>query len=516
MRNLKTIKKLISLAHCLLLLPVGVLVNELCSLGSPPMHSHVSLVERRKAGDLTLTPFTLQLEGQSISAELGRLVVREKRGNPNSNLIEIAFGRLKSTSTKPGATLVFLNGGPGQPSTSLARIPEFLKIFLKLRESGDVILLDIRGAGLSTPLLVHREAPPLPPNAFTDEETALRILKERARAAAEHFRGQGVDLSAYNTIEAADDIEDLRQALGAQKLDLLGFSYGTHLALSVIRRHGQRINRVVLIGTEGPNHTLKLPGTSQKRLAELSKLVAADPVIGKKVPSLTRLLKRILGKLGKEPLTLPITAAATNEKVKVIVSKFALQLIIEQDLGDTNDLPVFPALFYSIDQGDYSILKRFVEKRFTRRSGYPVLKDVMDLASGATRERQTQIKRESNACLLGNVMNFPYPDIGVAYGHPDLGDQFRSAIVTEVPTLFISGSLDANTPPFQADEVKTGFKRSIHLVVKNAGHESMLPNQLVQQTILDFLRGRDVSRVRIALPPLRFLPITNSLPTTNP
>lgn len=508
MRNLQSVRKLILALGCSLMLTSGLAVRGLTPLEPGGDANPLSVGEQRKAGDINFTPFTLDFEGQSIPAEVGRLVVKEKRSDPNSKLIEIAFGRLKSTSLTPGHPLIFLNGGPGQPSTSLARIPQFLKIFLKLRESGDVILLDIRGAGLSTPTLVHREAPPLPPEAFINEETALRIFKERARAAAKHFRSQGIDLSAYNTVEAADDIEDLRQALGVKKLDLLGFSYGTHLALSVIRRHGANINRAVLIGTEGPNHTLKLPSTSQRQLELLSKLAARDPVIGKKVPSMTAMLKRILGRLEKEPVTLPITAA-TNEKLNVVVSKFALQLIIEQDLGDTNDLPVFPALLYSLDKGDYSILKRFVEKRFTRRAGFPALKDLMDLASGATRGRQTQIKREAKAALLGNAMNFPYPDIAEAYGQLDLGDQFRSSIKTNVPALFISGTMDANTPPFQAEEVRKGFKRSVHLIVENAGHESMLVNTSVQQTILDFLRGQDVSGVRIKLPTLRFLTITD-------
>jgi pimeloyl-ACP methyl ester carboxylesterase len=56
----------------------------------------------------------------------------------------------------------------------------------------------------------------------------LRALKERAKAAADHFRSRGVDILAYNTVESAHDVDDLRKALGAEKLNLVGFSYGTH------------------------------------------------------------------------------------------------------------------------------------------------------------------------------------------------------------------------------------------------------------------------------------------------
>jgi pimeloyl-ACP methyl ester carboxylesterase len=81
------------------------------------------------------------------------------------------------------------------------------------------------------------------------------------------------------------------------------------------------------------------------------------------------------------------------------------------------------------------------------------------------------------------------------------------AIKTNVPTLFVSGTLDNNTQPFQADEVRKTFKTSTHIIVENAGHESMLIDAKVQQTMVDYLRGQDVSKVKIALPPLKFEPI---------
>ena len=133
---------------------------------------------------------------------------------------------------------------------------------------------------------------------------------------------------------------------------------------------------------------------------------------------------------------------------------------------------------------------------------------VMDASSGATRERDARIAIEARTALLGNVMNFPFPAIGEVFGNPDLGDKFRSPIRTDVATLFISGSLDNNTPPFQADEVRQHFRHSAHIVVENAGHESMLDKPETQQAIVDFLLGKDISRVKISLPPLKFRPIS--------
>jgi hypothetical protein len=90
---------------------------------------------------------------------------------------------------------------------------------------------------------------------------------------------------------------------------------------------------------------------------------------------------------------------------------------------------------------------------------------------------------------------------------PDLGDTFRSPIVSPVRTLFLSGTLDWNTPPFQAEEVRWGFPNSTHIIVKNAGHEQILPHPDVLGAIARFLSGADVGDVTAGWPPLRFVPI---------
>ncbi len=463
--------------------------------------------DQPKPGDLKFEPFTIQAGDQKIEGELGRLVVKENRSNPKSNLIELAFVRLKSAASQPGFPVVYLDGGPGSSAINIARIPEYLQVFVKLREVGDVILLDQRGVGRSRPNLTRISTESLPHDVFLSQEIALRLFKERAKAAADYFRSQGIDLQAYNTIESANDIEDLRRALGAEKLNLVGFSYGTHLGLASIRQHGAHLNRVVLVGTEGPDHTRKLPGSSQRSIERLSKLIAQDPSVGPKVPDFTGMLRRVLDRLEKEPITVRITDRR-KQPVDVKVGKFGLQLLMMRDLGDTNDLPGFPAFLYTIDQGDYSMLSRLVERRFNEYgAGIPVMTLVMDASSGASRDRDARIAREAKTALLGNVMNFPFPEIGEVFGNPDLGDKFRSPIRTGVPTLFVSGVLDNNTPPFQADEVRRQFKQSTHIVVENAGHESMLDKPQVRQAIVDFLLGKDVSQVKIALPPVKFRPI---------
>lgn len=462
--------------------------------------------QKLKEGDISFQTVERKIGEITIKGEMGRLVVRENRTDPKSNLIELAFARLKSTSENPGHPVVYLAGGPGSSGINASGNPTYLKAFLKMREVGDVILLDQRGVGRSKPSLVLPSSSPLPPDAFANKELFRSEYLKQVRAAADHFRSKGVDIDAYNSIESAHDIDDLRKALGAKKLNLVGFSYGTHLALACIRFHGKNLNRVVMIGTEGPNHTDKLPSTSDRSLERLARIVARDPVVGEKVPDLVGSLKRVLARLEKEPVTVTVTNWRTRKPVDIKVGKFGLQVMIRIDLGDTNDLPVFPAWFYTMEKGDYSILKTFAEKRYNLFGrGVSVMSLMMDASSGATKSRKAQIEMESKTALLGDMVNFFDPR--EALGNPDLGDRYRSPVKTNVPTLFFSGTFDNNTPPSQADEVRSTFKRSTHIVVENAGHESMLVDPKVQDALVRYLKGSDVSDVKIALPPLKFIEI---------
>lgn len=463
---------------------------------------------QRREGEIWFEPIKAEVGGQMYEGERGHVMVRENRKKPQSNLIELVFIRLKSTTDKPGYPTVYLDGGPGSAASSLASVPDYMRAFQKLREVGDVILLDQRGVGRSKPNLTFLTQESLPTDVFADRKVALKAFKERAKLAADHFRSKGVDILAYNSVESAHDVDDLRKALGVEKVNLVGFSYGTHLGLACIRYHGKNLNRVVLIGTEGPDHTDKLPSTSDDSIKRLSAIVAKDPEIGAKMPDLTGTLKRVLDRLEKEPVTVTITSQRTRQPVDVKVGKIGLQFLIMRDLGDTNDLPIFPLWFYTMDKGDYSILKRFVERRYNQFSGgISVMTLVMDISSGVSKARQKQIQKEAATAMLGDIVNFPISQMGDVFGNPDLGDEYRSQIKTDVATLFVSGVLDNNTQPFQADEVRKSFKQSTHLVIDNAGHESMLTDPQVQQTMVQFLRGEDVSKVKIALPPLKFNPL---------
>ncbi len=445
-------------------------------------------------------PFSLPTQAVDLDAQLGRMTVPLRRAHPESGSVELAFVRLRSGEAKSAAPIVYLAGGPGSSGVNAARNPFALPSLARLAKTADVILLDQRGIGMSTPRPVCA-AKPLEPQArlAPRAETMPRLLAD-TRACVEEWKAKGVDAAGFTVAESAADVDDLRRALGTTKISLLGHSYGTYLALAVIRAYGGTVERAALLGTAGPADMRKLPFVLDTQLAKLSMLAREDPSIGGEVPDMAALLRRVLAKLEREPIAVTITDRARKEKVQVRVGPEALQRILVLDIGDGNDFPVFPALLLTLERGDPSILAWFVEKRYNQISGPDLMAYGMRCSGGATASRDREIARQAPLSILGNELNGPYPAICDALPGVDLGDDFRGPLVSDVPVLFISGTLDSNTPPYQAEQMRWGMPRATHLIVPNAGHEDLEPNEEVQAAIADYFAGKDVSSRRIALP----------------
>src|SRR5688500_13714800 len=229
------------------------------------------------------------------SSDLSKLTVLEDRAKPGGRKIELAYALLKSTAAKPGSPIVYLDGGPGGSGVGLYHVDEYKAMFDELRAAGDVILLSQRGTGFSTPRLTCRDASPVPADVFLSAARMTEALGPRSIRCANELREKGIDLAAYNTDASADDLEDLRKALGAPKISLFGFSYGTHLALAAIRRHPNSIDRVILAGTEGPDHSQKYPHTFDLQLARIAQLEGKPDLIDIAASVLARLEKAAVG-----------------------------------------------------------------------------------------------------------------------------------------------------------------------------------------------------------------------------
>lgn len=468
--------------------------------------SYATTKAQAKPGELKIEPYTFKtFDGKEMPAEMGRLIVLEKRSNPSGKTIELVFVRLKSTAPNPGPPLFVLAGGPGGSGITETKI--FFHVFQQLLGLGDVIAVEQRGTGQTRPVLACR-IQGFAADALASRENFLRYARDSFRPCADYWRKQGIDLSAYNTAESASDIDDLRRALGAPKINLWGFSYGTHLGLAVMRQYPQSINRAVLSGVEGPNHTRKLPSNIERHLQDIAQLVRQDPEWSKLIPDFPGLMRTVLAALDKQPATVEVLNRQTKQTTRVAVGKFALQFLTALGVGDSKDIARFPLLYYSIQKGDLSLLQKEVQSlqdRITSPAPWAMTFS-MDCASGATPERDRKIQREAARTILGDSINAPWPDICDVWGSPDAGDNFRSAIRSTVPTLFISGTMDGRAPISNADEVRKGFRHSATFIVEGAAHEDLFKAPATLQVINEFLSGKPISLAKTSIPALKFLP----------
>jgi pimeloyl-ACP methyl ester carboxylesterase len=189
----------------------------------------------------------------------------------------------------------------------------------------------------------------------------------------------------------------------------------------------------------------------------------------------------VLQQLERRPARVTLNDPVTRQPTEVTIGKFGFQYILLRDLGDTNDWPVLPGLIVRTAQGDFGLLTQFAAKRWS--SNVSAMSVAMDCASGGSPERVAQQAREAKTSPFGNAMNFYTGVVCTDIGAADLGAAYRSRFWSTVPTMFISGTLDSQTPPHQAEEVRWGFPRSTHIVVENAGHESTLDKADVQRVL---------------------------------
>jgi pimeloyl-ACP methyl ester carboxylesterase len=238
------------------------------------------------------------------------------------------------------------------------------------------------------------------------------------------------------------------------------------------------------------------------QLQRLAEFARADSTIGALVPDLVALYRQALQRLEREAARVTLPDPATRQPTEVAIGKFGFQYIVMRDLGDTNDWPILPGLIARTAAGDYTLLTQFAARRWS--SAMSAMSVAMDCASGGSPERVAQIAREAKTSLFGNAMNLLTGDVCEALGAADLGAEYRSRIWSAVPTLFVSGTLDSQTPPHQAEEIRWGFQHGVHLIVENAGHESTLDKPDVQRVLVRFLAGEPVTDQRIVLPRPRF------------
>ncbi|MDX2229785.1 MAG: alpha/beta fold hydrolase [Leptolyngbyaceae cyanobacterium bins.349] len=274
----------------------------------------------------------------------GVVTVPEDYSKPNGRQIEITYALLKSKSLSPQPDpLIALHGGPG--GSDISAIPYFTMLYSQQRQNRDVILFDQRGSRYSGALLCSPTANILetvikaPGNAWGKKYAALaKRLQGKSDLDGETLAlfalcpsvlsAHGFDLNQYNTANNARDVISLASALGYDKVNLYGISYGTYLALRVMRDYPQHLRSVVLDSTIPPN-VLKYEtslGIFETPALNLIEDCQKDAACDRAYPNLKQRMASLLKRLDQQPIPL---SKADAELVKSSSGKVDVDAIAE-------------------------------------------------------------------------------------------------------------------------------------------------------------------------------------------
>ena len=442
------------------------------------------------------------IDGSKHDAEYFRIPVPVNWRKSGSTEISVACIRIRSRDTSETAPIFYLAGGPGGSGIDAVRqlVTNGGDRFFHLI-GRDIVGIDQRGVGLSEPNLELEANFGLSPTEPGQPDRMLTTMRAVCREAAEAMRSQGIQLSAYNTQESAADIDAIRRGLGYDQVVLWGASYGTHLAMDVIRQFPGSVSHALLSGPEGPDHTWKLPSDTQRALEQIDERLRTDKVFQECIPDLLAMLEEVLEKLRRTPETVSVNGH------EIGISAFDVQRLLAGHIGTVrNGGDQIPKLVWEMHQGDFHEVARQVLTYRQEAGLWSIMNCVMDAASGASDPRREQIRKETSECLLGNAANFPVMALAETWEVPSLNPDFRRNPKTEIPIQFIVGELDSRTPLRNANELAKGMKNSATLVVENVGHNDVpLGQPDLRAAWSRFLRTKEMTSGRIATAPIRFV-----------
>lgn len=432
-----------------------------------------------------------------VLAEVGYLDVPENRERLGSGKIRIRFLRFESLTADPGPPVFWLSGGPGTSGTVTARYQAF-PLMMALRAVSDVVVIDQRGTSGSTPDLRCPDRWSYPLGTIGSWNGLVDSYRKAVARCAAYWRDRGVDLAAYHTSANADDIEELREALGYPQIHLFGVSYGTHLGLDFIRRHPESVRRAVFAGVHGLDQTIGLPTAADRQLQKIESLFQENMAATTQLPSVTSTLRSVIQRLRETP-TVVRREAADGDSVTVAVGAFDLQLAVSQRLAHRNSVTQWLVrTLRDANTGDLTRVVRTVAGDRSRRINAMGL--AMGCASGVSASRLEQIEQEAETSLLGRAPAFPMMELCAAIPHQDLGPDFREPVRSDIPILFVSGTLDH-------DAVRTvrSFQGALgnagHLILENGFHNDYIDFWPVYVGyVTSFLAGNRVEEEVVHLP----------------
>jgi pimeloyl-ACP methyl ester carboxylesterase len=447
-----------------------------------------------------------------VDFELGTLFVPETRAEPTSRLIKVGFARFRASAPTDAPPIFLLPGGPGssfvgelRPGSS--RLANLLRDTARFRRVADVVLVDQRGYSPRGDMLTfaHR-TPELPLNEPGSLARSTSAFRDFAKSAVTAYAKKGIDLRGYTVLECADDVRDLAKALGYKQIQLVGGSFGSQWSFALMRRHPELVARALLAGVEPLDCGYDMPSHVLAAVRRMWWEAEKDPALKPYLPAggLWAAARAVLRRLEREPVRVTLKGAKdtkTGEPVTVTLGPEDFQ---RDAFLRGPDGPAFVLAAYHEHYDGWATPVAIARR--ARPTAGPLIGPLIDTSLGVTPKRRYLLETDPACEFLGQWNFASYLATADVWPTADVGDEFRTEVVTRTPVVFVNGDWDTQTPVENTLAIAPFFPNRHVLIVERGGHGAM--GQLAQHRpevrdlLIEFLKTGSFEKLpaRVSVP----------------
>ena len=427
---------------------------------------------------------TGQIEGQTVRC--GFVVVLEQHRKPDGPTIRLPVAVFKSTAANPVPDpIIYLQGGPG------GAVGDFITGFLDGKidtytANRDLIVFDQRGVGLAQPTL---DCPEVQTQDLADVATLTspddRTTHEIASIATcrDRLTKQGITLGAYTSAEGAADVNDIRAALGYQKLNLFGISYGTRLGLTIMRDFPAIVRSAVLDSSVPLQANLiEDDGINFDRsFKALFTSCTADVTCNAKYPTFQADYATDVAQLNAQPISTSAKDTKSGATVPVVVDGYELTFLVSQMLYDSTATRYIAPLVEQVKAGQTSILNLVLNAYgptgpdinigayFSVMCGEEVPFNNRDRAAANARGLVPELRQT----FLNDVRE--HFEVCAQWPTLPINPAETQPVRSDVPALVLSSDNDPATPPDYGKQTAQTLSHGYLITFPGIGH-SVLAN----------------------------------------
>ena len=413
-------------------------------------------------------PTPCRLRGIEHEALCGSLQRALDPAHPQGVQISVQYAVLPALArNKRPDPVFFFAGGPGQSAIEIA--PQVAAMLARFSNRRDIVLIDQRGTGRSAPLLCDPDDLSLP----LAELFSFERQRERLAACLTVLKALPYgDLRFFTTTLAMQDADAVRAALGAERVNLIGASYGTRAALEYQRLFPARVRRAVIDGVAPADMVLpaSFSTDNQAALDALFSACEADKACASREPQLRERWRTWLDSL---PRTISLRHPLTDRSERLTLTREAALGLVRAPLYAPTLSAALPTAIGQATLGRLDALAALAQSLGGRRGvrmaagmHFSVIcaEDVPRLAAAT----------DTPGSDFGDSFAALYRETCAAWPRGEVAASFYTLSPAPAATLVLSGGIDPVTPPRHGERVAKALgAKARHVVVANAGHGVM-------------------------------------------